>query len=292
MKYAKLALVMAVLLAIIAGVVVISTTKKADEAIAIPPSTEKEEIILKDIYDKITNAPDNQFCVKAYEEIQKKINLFFKDEPSKKTKFMYELQYAYTDKFILQAMYVFDRNEWKSSDISTIRREYKRCKVFSKDNTDLNKIYSILVEYDKLLKFNSEVSQVCNTRSKCLTDASYLYREEDWDVAKANDLLNHIPSANTKAQNSPAYTNTRRSKVEQRLKSAHKKFIEEKMDCAEQEAIGYNYNPSRHQDWELMVSKLYVNFRTYNNRWSENVSAWQKRAAEWERYTISQTNTL
>ena len=286
MKYVKLSIVIAVIL----GIVVIATTQKADKAIDIQPSTEKERTVMKYIHDKIINAPDSKFCPNAYDEILKTINLFFENETTNKKTYTNELQYEYTEKFVKQAMYVFDRSEWKSSDISTIRKEHKRCLSFSPNNSDLKTITTILREYDNLQKFNDEVSQACRQQPKCITvSANYLYIDDDWDIAKTNDLINRVPSASTKAKNSPTYQNTRKPKVEQKLKSAHKKFIDDKMDCAESEAMRYNYNSSRHGDWEQMVAKLYVNFKTYNNKWGESVSAWQRRAASWEQYTIPRT---
>lgn len=288
MKYAKLTIVIAVLLAIIAGVVVIITTQKADDGIEIKASTEKERKVIKDIQDKITNAPDTKFCPQAYDDVLKTINLFFENEATNKKTYTNELRYAYTEKFVKQATYVFDRNEWKSSDISTIRKELKRCLSFSPNNDELKKITTILNEYDKLLKFNSEVSQACSQQPKCLTiNSNYLYTDDDWEVTKTNELMSRIPSANTKAKNSPTYQNTRKQKVEQRLKFAHKKFVDTKMDCAESEAIRYNYNSSRHGDYTKLCSKLEVNFKTYCDKWGESrttVLEWQKRRKGWEIY--------
>lgn len=290
MKYAKLAIVIAVLLAIIAGVVVIVTTQKANDGIEIKASTEKERKVIKDIQDKIINTPDNKFCPKAYEDVLKTINLFFKDEATNKKTYTNELQREYTEKFVKQAMYVFDHNEWKVNDIKTIRNEHRRCKSFSPDNSDLNTISAILKDYDRLSKYNSEVENACQQKPKCVTiNETYLYINDDWDVAKTNELIGNVPIINSKAKNSPLYKRTRKPEVEKRLKSAHKQFIETKMDCAEQEAIKFNYNEAKHDVWEGLVAKLYVNFRTYNSKWGESVAHWQKRAAEWERYTMPQT---
>lgn len=288
MKHAKLTIVIAVLLAIIAGIVVIVTTQKADDGIEIKTSTEKECKLEEDLKRLLVDVPDNKFRLETYDEILKKINLFFKDETTNKNIYTNELRYAYTEKFVKYAMYVFDRKEWKNNDISTIRKGLKRCLSFSRDNDELKSITTILNEYDKLLKFNSEVSQACDQQPKCLSiNANYLYIDDDWDMTKTNDLISRIPSANTKAKNSPTYQNTRKQKVEQRLKLAHKKFVDTKMDCAESEAIKYNYNSSRHGDYTKLCSKLEVNFKTYCDKWGESkttVLEWQKRRKGWEIY--------
>lgn len=290
MKYAKLTIVIAVLLAIITGVVVIVTTQKANDGIEIKASTAKERKVVKDIQDKITKAPDTKFCSKAYDDVLKTIDLFFKDEATNRKTYTNELQREYTEKFVKQAMYVFDHNEWKANDIKTIQIEYKRCKSFSPDNSDLNTIKAILNDYGRLSKYNSELENACQQQPKCVTiNETYLYINDDWDVAKTNELISSVPSVSTKAKNSPLFKRTRKPEVEKRLKSAHKQFIETKMDCAEKEAIKFNYNEAKHDVWEGLVAKLYVNFRTYNSQWGESVAHWQKRAAEWERYTMPQT---
>lgn len=290
MKYAKLTIIIAVLLAIITGVVVMLTTQKADDGIEIKASTQKEQKVIKDIQDKIAKAPDSKFCSKAYDDVLATIKLFFKEEATKRRTYTNELQREYTEKFVKQAMFVFDRNEWKTNDIKTIQREYKRCNSFSPDNSDLNMIGVILNDYDRLSKYDSMVHKACQQQPKCVTiNETYLYIDDDWDIATTNDLISKVPSVSSKAKNSPLFKKSRREEVEKRLKSAHKQFIETKMDCAEEEATKFNYNEAKHAVWESLVAKLYVNFRTYNNKWRESVAYWQKRAAEWERYTMPQT---
>lgn len=288
MKYAKLTIIIAVLSAVIAGVVVIVTTQKANDGIEIKASTEKERKVIKDIQDKITKAPDNKFCPKAYDDVLKTINLFFKDEVTNKKTYTNELQSEYTEKFVKQAMCVFDHNEWKDNDIKTIRKEYSRCKSFAPDNSDLNTIKAILNDYDSLSKYNSEVHNACQQQPKCVTiNVNYLYVDDDWDISKTNDLIGRVPSANSKVTNSPVYKKTRKSEVEKRLKSAHKQFVDTKMDCAESEAIRYNYNSSRHGDYTKLCGKLEVNFKTYCEKWGESrttVLDWQKRRKGWEIY--------
>lgn len=289
MKYAKLTIVIVVLLAIIAGVVVIVTTQKADDGIEIKASTEKERKVIKDIQDKITKAPDNKFCPRAYDDVLKTINLFFKDEATNKKTYTNELQREYTEKFVKQAMYVFDHNEWKASDIKTIRSEHERCKSFSPDNSDLNSIKAILNDYDRLSKYNSEVHSACQQQPKCATiNTNYLYQDDDWDISNAIDLLGRIPPANSKVVNSPVYKKTRKVEVEKRLKSAHKQFMEKKMEYGEREAVGYNFNGSRHGDWVAMSKCFAKNFDRYIAQWKDIESAkmWKKRVERWEEYAM------
>lgn len=289
MKYLKLIIALLVVAASIGGLTYYFTRPSANETVEPTGSKIKQETVEKDIQDKIGNAPNNKFCPSAYDDILKRIDLFFKDEPSNQKTYTLMLQGEYTRKFVEQANYVFDRNSWNSNDISTIRRELKRCQSFSPDDTGLKSISNVLKDYDSLVSYNGKVKDACSQRPRCIANTNALYIDDDWNITKTNELINSVPNVTSKAKNSPVYQNTRKSKVEERLKKAHKKFIDDKMTYAEREAIGYNYNPARHGDWETMGSKLYVNFRTYNSKWGESVSAWQSQVASWERYTISQT---
>ena len=289
MKYLKLIIALLVVAAAVGGLTYYFTRPSANETVEPTGSNIKQETIEKDIQDKIVNAPNNNFCTSAYDDIMKRINLFFKDESSNLKTYTLMLQGEYTRKFVEQANYVFDRSSWNSRDISTIRKELKRCQTFSPDDEGLKSIANVLKDYDKLVRYNSEVKSACSQRPKCVTNTNYLYIDDDWNITKTNDLINSVPNVTSKAKNSPLYQITRKSKVEERLKKAHKQFIDDKMAYAGNEAIGYNYNPARHGDWETMGRKLYANFRTYNSKWGESVSAWQSQVASWERYTISQT---
>lgn len=291
MKYLKLIIALLVVAAAVGGLTYYLTRPSANETVEPMGSKLKQETIEKDIQDKITNAPNSKFCPSAYDDISKRINLFFKDEPSNLKTYTLMLQGEYTRKFVEQANYVFDRSSWISSDISTICNELKRCQSFSPDDTGLKSISYVLKDYDRLVKYNGDVKTACSQRPKCITNTNYLYVDDDWNIRKTNELINSVPNITSKAKNSPTYQQTRKNKVEERLKKAHKQFIDEKMTYAETEAKGYNYNSARHGDWETMGGKLYVNFRTYNSKWGESVSVWQRQVASWERYTIPQTPT-
>lgn len=289
MKKVKLAIVIIALLAVIVGVVVIVFTPGAGGGIGpIGGEDAKIHAIEKDISERITNAPDNSFCVKAYDGILKSIEFYFDAEPANKDTYTRELQYAYTEKFVRQAMYVFDNTVWNSQDVKTIKNEYKRCYKFSPDNSDLCEINRIIGDYDRLSSFNNKICNACKQCPKCVSKdcSNYLYVNDDWDITTTNELIANIPAASSKVTNSPVYRNTRRSEVERRLREAHENFIEQKMDCADKEAQGFNYNPSRHGDWEVMSSNLYKNLNTYKIKWGRDVKHWQKRIANWERYAM------
>lgn len=292
MKYLKITIVLLVVLLTVGGTIYYFTLPKPTVKIDPSPSEIKQQTIKKDIHEKIECAPNSRFCVSAYDEIMKKINLFFDKEPSNRNTFTLMLQGTYTRKFVEQANYVFDRHTWRPSDIKTIRAELKRCKVFSPDDEGLKSINTILNEYDKLVKFNSNVSTACRQQPKCVTNTNYLYIKDDWDIATTNDLINSVPQFSSKVKNAPIYQQTRKNEVEKRFKNAHKQFIETKMNYAEQEAIGYNYNPARRKDYDTMGQKLYYNFDTYVSKWGESSTTcygWQLRVRDWEKYTFPQT---
>lgn len=289
MKYAKLTIVIVAIVAAVVGIVYIVTTSKANDEIIIEPSTVKEETVVEDIHNKIENAPNNKFCTNAYDEVLKTINYFFANEPSNKNRYTNNLQGAYTEKFVQQAMYVFNHNMWNSNDIRTIRNENKKCLKFSPDNKGLKKISSILKDYDRLVEFNSEVSTACKQKPKCKSNSNYLYTDDDWNITETNKLLSSIPYVSSEAKNSPQYRISRENEVRKKLQSAHKRFIECKMDCAEKEAQSYRHNDSRYNDWEKMGKKLYDNFNTYLKRWGTIDDNWLERVADWEKYARSET---
>ena len=273
MKYLKLSIVLLVVVAFVVGIVVLVNTKKADQTIDLKKSSVKEQTVEKDIKEKIENAPNSSFCVQAYNDILSEINLFFKDEPTNKKTYTTNLQRAYTGKFVQQAMYVFEHNQWRSSDIAIIRREYKNCLSFSPNNPDLPVLNTILKDYDKLLAFDKEVTNACAQKPR-----KSVYEDEDWNVAKTNSLLNSIPTINTKAKNSPAYTKTRGAEVEKRLKAAHKKFVEERI--CQGERVARRGIDSHH--YGEMSSQLFKNCNTYHRMWNEDVSNWKDRIRECE----------
>lgn len=291
MKHLKVLILLLVVTAMAGGFVYYFTRDKADGTITPPKSTIKQETVEKNIKEQIENAPNSTFCVAAYEDILKQINLFFSDEPTNKKTYTMMLQGAYTRKFVEQANYVFDRATWGSSDISTIRKELKRCKVFSPDDSGLRSISNILNDYDKLVKYNEEVNTACRQHPKCLSNINALYMDDDWNIGTTKGLISSVPDITTKAKNSPIYQQTRKTKVEEQLKRAHKKFIEDKMACAEKEAVGYNYNAARKEDYDKMGAKLYKNFETYVSKWGEAETVnkgWLTKVKDWEKYTIPQ----
>lgn len=268
MKYLKLSIVLLVVVAFVVGIVVLVNTKKADQTIDLKKSSVKEQTVEKDIKEKIENAPNSSFCVQAYNDILSEINLFFKDEPTNKKTYTTNLQRAYTGKFVQQAMYVFEHNQWRSSDIAIIRREYKNCLSFSPNNPDLPVLNTILKDYDKLLAFDMAVTNACDQKPRKSVD-DY----EEWDESKTKSLLKSIPSINTKARNSPLYAKTRGPKVENRLKDAHKKFVEERISKGER-FVSRGISPYEYGE---MSSALFKNCNTYQRLWGEDVSEWKDR---------------
>lgn len=279
MKKIKLSLVLLVVVAFVVGIVILVTTKRADDAIDLKKSSVKEQTVEKNIKEKIENAPNSSFCVQAYNDILGEINLFFKDEPTNKKTYTTELQRVYTDKFVQQAMYVFEHNLWRSSDIATIHREYKNCMSFSPDNPDLPVIMTILNDYDKLLNYDNRVTAACKQRPQ-----KSLFSDEDWNIVETDRLLNSVPAISTKAKNSPIYSKTRRNEVEKKLKTAHRHFVDERLNRAEQIAK----KSISHNEWMEMGKQLDKNFKTYGRKWGDNdqVVDWARRLQNMEKYTV------
>lgn len=290
MNKIKIILVLLTVVAGIGGATYYFTRPSADGVVTPGKSTIKEDTVEKSIQEKIEQAPNNKFCAAVYEEIMKQIELFFADEPTNLQTYTTMLRGAYTRKFIEQANYVFDRTEWNRTDIKTIREGCAQCLSFSPDAEGLKNIQEVLKDYDALVAYDKQVNTACSQRPKCLRDKSFLYKDDDWNIKQTENLLASIPILTSKVKNSPIYAQTRKVKVENRLKEAHCQFIVEKMKCAEQEAKGYNYNPARYSDWLKMCGIFYADFQTYNSQWNKNVSLWQQQVASWEKYCLPQTN--
>lgn len=288
-KIVKIIIAAVAIIAVVVGLFCCFNGVIVDSGLKTGRSDIKTKYVEKLIKEKIVDAPDSKFCVKAYKDIKSTIDLYFKDAPTSKSTWTNNLNLEYTDKFVKQAMYVFDHNAWKSKDIATIRNEYERCIRFSPDNNSLAAIKSILSDYDKLLKYDNEVSKACNQHPKCLNDPLYIYKADGWDIAKTNSLINSTPMVYSKAKNAPLYQKTRGDRVRTRLKNAHRKFINDKMNRCEQEAIGYNYNPSRNSDYGKMSGFLYEDFKTFYNKWYESVIDWQTRLKDWGQYAPDPT---
>ena len=292
MNKIKIILVLLTVVAGIGGATYYFTRPSADGVVTPGKSTIKEDTVEKSIQEKIEQAPNNKFCAVAYEEIMKQIEFFFADEPTNLQTYTTMLRGAYTRKFIEQANYVFDRTVWNNRDIKTIRDGCAQCLSFSPDAEGLKNIQKVLKDYDDLVAYNQQVTNACKQKPKSLQRRNLLYSKDDpWNIEETIRLISSVPNPTSKVQNSPIYKGTRKSEVEKQLKQAHHQFIAQKMDCAEKEAKGYNYNPARRSDWEKMGGILYADFQTYNSQWNEPVSLWQQQVASWEQYCIEQSGS-
>ncbi len=280
MKYLKIVIVVIVIALIAGGATYYFTRQHTGGDIEVGGGDTRDKTIEKDIKEKIDASPANRFCAQEYDAILKRINLFFKDQPTKKKTWEAKLNGAYTTKFIEQANYVFDHKVWRTNDIAIIRKELNHCLSFSPDNAGLAAIKQVLQNYDKLVAFDKQVANACSQKPKCVKDEKYFYMEDNWDIATTKKLLSQIPSATGKVVNSPVYANTRKNKVYERLHKGHKKFIDMKMQYSETKAE--SFTDSNHKDWESMGTYLSRCFDTYYEQWNESTSYWRQQLASWE----------
>ena len=287
MKHIKLTIILLVVAGALAGIITLITKGKVNNSVTPKGTDVKSRTIEKRIQDKIESASNNSFCADAYLDILNSIERFFAEEPSNKATYTLMLQGAYCRKFVQQANYVFDRNAWDSNAISTIRKEMNKCLGFFSDDPALDSIRTVLRNYDQLATFNGKVNKACQQKPKCLEDYRYLYKTDDWNIENTKNLLNSIPNPIGKVRNSPLYKNTRKECVSERLKKAHSKFIQQKMDCSKIEAESYKYNPARFTDYNRLGEYLYKCFNSYRNLWNSwdrNNQQWQKDLDSWGKY--------
>jgi len=152
--------------------------------------------IRKQIND-LQNKPDNKFCKKEYNSIEYDILMEYnnknlgtgQDNEKWKNRLLLELFREYSDKFIKQALYIFDRNEWKKEDLDIISGETARLEKNSYNEKngafqpDFIKFRQILNQYNKINKFITE----CN-------DFEYLDTILDarFPVSEVRDKLSNV----------------------------------------------------------------------------------------------------
>lgn len=285
MKHLKYSLIAIIVLVIAAFLVYgLSSNEPEDPGITTSPSSVKTKAMDHRIDSLIVNAPNSRFCIDAYNKCISDINQLFANEPTNKKTYKLKLNREYTDKFIAQANYVFDHNDWKKEDIRIIRAETSRLLNINSGKEGLKEINAVLADYDTLVKFNNKVAKLCVQEPKCKDDHSYFYREDDWNSSYARKLISSVPSVDSKAKNAPVYARTRQDKVKDRLHQGHKNYMKTKLDLSEDEAKSYNYDSARNTDYSKMKSLLNKCCDTYEGMWDKEVGDWRIRIANWEVY--------
>jgi hypothetical protein len=137
-----------------------------------PPENEFTKRVEKKI-DSLSHLSDRKFCKDFYGEIMYDINTYFEDRRlgetpadtsgnrQNKEHFTSNLYSTYAAKFVKQALYVFDGQEWKIDDLNFIRNEYqtlRKSKLLVKGSPvdkQFTEIQTILSKYDEIVGFIS-----------------------------------------------------------------------------------------------------------------------------------------
>jgi hypothetical protein len=135
-----------------------------------PPENQAIEQIEREI-NLLKTKPDSEFCKDFYNRIAFHIDSDFEEgrlgeSPSdisgnrqNKESLMSDLYYAYANKFIHQAFYVFSHLGWRIEDLNFIRNEYqtlRKSNLLEKGSLEDNKfteIQNILSKYDEIDHF-------------------------------------------------------------------------------------------------------------------------------------------
>ena len=173
--------------------------------------------IQKDI-DSLQNMPEKTFCHAYYQQIQDRLDYFwkqgslglttYKDGNIEKTKkdanansqwkdyLSQNLYSAYAPVFVEQAMYIFSRSEWKIEDINFIRNEVKSLKASSYLQASspvafsFNKINFILARYDDRIWFIND----CKKFPAPNDDLNSSYPDMSIMIAKSKGYMNTDPN--------------------------------------------------------------------------------------------------
>jgi hypothetical protein len=202
----------------------------------------------------LQNKPNNKFCKKEYDEIKydiaetyKKSQLGIGAENEKQNKSLSQKLFReYSKKFIEQALYVFDHNEWKIEDLDSIAIETARLQKDLNHTTDdafeqeFKKLQQIRNKYDEIVGFISS----CKGFSYSGTDLKDRFPIADVQskISRATNLRNN--SLENKYVNHCTRLHEGLKEIPQALFSAHVKYLDNKI----------NY-------W----SNMYPNYGSYNN---------------------------
>lgn len=214
-----------------------------------PPSNKFIERIEREI-DSLKKVPANVFCQKFYEEIQYHIadahkqGLLGKNESDNnqwKAILSKNLYSAYTPKFVEQAMYVFNRSEWKIADLNIIRNELEKLRSSaylqkgSPISTKFTIIDSILRKYDQISGFISS----CNNFSYSNYDIEYSFPDVNNHIQISRAYLSNNLD-NEKVNNCIRLKDGLRE-VPEKLFDKHIRYLRTKIQKNSGRYIEYNY---------------------------------------------------
>lgn len=148
--------------------------------------------------------PENKFCKEYYAEVAYHIDDYHKNNRLGKSKLennqwkenlSKQLYTAYSDKFIKQAYYVFNRSEWAINDLGFIRTEYiaLQSSIFLEKNspTDkkFNEIKAIFNKYDEMTGFITSCKSF--SFSQTSLDISFPIEDVTNKISTTNNYINN-----------------------------------------------------------------------------------------------------
>jgi hypothetical protein len=222
-----------------------------NEQEVIPPAKNQfSESIEKEIMS-LSKLPVNSFCKDAYIEVQFHIEDYYKqkrlgknqlENNQSKVRFSKNLYTVYTDKFVNQVYFVFNKSEWRLEDLNFIRNEcssLKRSEFLEKGRpTDksLSDIQLILNKYDEINNFIASCKAFSYSDDNI--DSTYpisgvIKKSSRASAYKTNKLennyVNHCSRLHNQLNEIPKY-----------LFNAHIKYLDKKINMWSGMYIEYN----------------------------------------------------
>ncbi|MBK7181457.1 MAG: hypothetical protein IPH89_00190 [Bacteroidetes bacterium] len=195
--------------------------------------------------------PENKFCKEYYTEVSYHIDDYHKNSRLGKSKLendqwkenlSKQLYAAYTDKFIKQAYYIFNRSDWAINDLSFIRNEYRTLQSSpmlernSPIDRRFNEIKSIINKHDEITVFIASCK-------------GFSYSQKDLDmqfpiVDVSSKISKAISYRNNRLENSFVNNCTRLhsglNEIPQALFRAHVKYLDNMINTWSNMFTNYN----------------------------------------------------
>lgn len=120
-------------------------------------------------------------------------------------------------------------------------------------DSDLNRIKRGCTEYDSLVTYNSKVNQQCKSKPSGL--------KSQWEMSNARYLVSNRPKAHEPANHTKPYEESEKSKVQEKLFTAHVEYLKAFVRKAE-----YNVKQSPiKKKWDDWSSAVHRELKTFEN---------------------------
>lgn len=238
MKSLKISLVVIVITAISLGAILWIQSIKEPETVK---DSENQFItMIEQQIEQLKAKPDNRFCKDFYREVVHNINVFYEQNRfdsiqsanlQLKENFEKTLYSVYAEKFISQAIFVFNGSEWHPNDLSFIQSEKNELKQsgFLIDGSHVDRefetIQTVLNKYREIVSFISTCRNF--SYSDRVLSGSFPIADVQDKISHATSLLNN--SLGNVYVNNCSRLHSELRQIPQILFRTHVRYLEEKI---------------------------------------------------------------